>query len=96
MGHPVPFPAAPAIPIVGQPCTVVAWFPTLNLVCNCEAKQPLLVVGFGNLTVCPACKRGFMLQAVKHDSRTPTPPHFDINVVLATSQNGSGAEPPRP
>lgn len=85
---PIAFPARPDVPILGQPCTLGAWFPTLNLICNCEAKQSLLIVGFGNVSVCQSCGRGFMLHGVKHDIRTGEPPHFDINIVLPSARNG--------
>lgn len=70
------------IPLVGQPCTILTWFPTLSLVCNCEAKQPLLVVGIGNVAECPKCGRGFQLHGVMFDVRTGKPPHFELNIVL--------------
>lgn len=74
---------------------IVGWFPTLNLVCNCEAKQPMLVVGFSNVSTCPHCGRGFQLHGVRQDVRTGEPPHFDLNIIVPrpaaadTSKNGS-------
>ena len=81
---PIPFAVKEDIPILGQPLTVLAWFPTVSVVCNCEAKQPLLLVGLGNLSVCPQCGRGFQLFGVQQsDIRTAQKaPNFNINIVL--------------
>jgi hypothetical protein len=81
------------VPIVGQPCTPLAWFPTVSLICNCADKQPVLLVGLGSISVCPKCGRGFQLHGVRQDIRNGQPPHFDINIILPTASgtNGDGA-----
>lgn len=88
MSDPLAFPVPTNVPILGQPCSIGSWFPTLSLTCNCETKPALLVVGFHNVTVCPACGRGFELYGVRHDARTGQPPHFDINIVLPSARGG--------
>jgi hypothetical protein len=69
-GHPpqpLSFAAAPRVPIIGQP-TVKGFCLTLQLVCNCEAHEPLLLVGpIGVAAVCPACKRMHVLRGVAFD-----------------------------
>lgn len=93
---PIPFAVKEGIPIVGQPLTVVTWFPTVSVTCNCDAKQPVLIVGFGNLSVCPMCGRGFQLYGVTQPDmrQNPRPPHFDINIVLPGGVgHGEGHEP---
>lgn len=90
----IPFSVAAGVPIVGQPCTIITWFPTLSITCNCEAKQPVLLVGIGNLSVCVNCGRGFQLIGVRQNA-TGEPPHFDIHIVMAARAPETGAaEPP--
>lgn len=90
MSDPLPFPASAGVPIVGQPCKLGAWFPTINLICNCEAQSSLLIVGFKHLAICPHCGRGFELHGVQQDIRTGQPPHFDINIVLPSARVPEG------
>lgn len=58
-GKALPFaPKAEGIPIVGQPFTFKSGHPTVVIQCNCEAHEPVVLVG----TIpafCPACQRGF-------------------------------------
>lgn len=54
------------IPIIGQPFVIKSFVPMLQIVCNCEAKEPLLLIGNG-AGQCPACHRGFQLQGMKAD-----------------------------
>jgi hypothetical protein len=84
----IPYPNAEQLPLVGQPCAINSWVPILSLTCNCDAKPALLIVGLGNLTMCPACKRGFQLHGVTQDIRTGKPPHFDLNIVLPAVEPG--------
>ena len=89
-----PFPVkGEGVPIIGQPCNIVSWFPTTVLVCNCEAKQPVTVIGFNNISVCPHCGRGFRLHGVQQDIRTGKPPHFNIDVVVMPPTSGKDAPP---
>lgn len=67
---PIPFPSPAHIPIVGQPCKVHGWFPTVLLSCSCEAKTPLMIVGLGAVAQCEACKRGFSISGLLHDAAT--------------------------
>lgn len=91
MSGPLAFPKAADVPIIGQPCIVVSWSPTVVLTCNCEKKGTLLIVGFNLLAVCPHCGRGFQIHGVRHDIRTGEPPHFDINIVMPQAPpNGNG------
>jgi hypothetical protein len=57
------------VPIVGAAYTLKGWFLTLNLVCNCEAKESLLLVGsLGAVAKCPACHAAYQLQGVASDT----------------------------
>lgn len=65
---PLAFPAAPAIPIVGQPFTIKQWFVQLVGTCNCSPRpEPVLIIGqVGAASApCPLCGRVFVLQGVK-------------------------------
>lgn len=95
---PIPFAVKEDIPIIGQPLTVITWFPTVSVVCNCEAKQPVLLVGLGNLSVCPKCGRGFQLFGVTLPDlrQNPRPPHFDINIVMPGASVADEGEDHKP
>ena len=67
---PIPFPPTVNVPLVGQPCTVKGWFPSVLIHCNCEAKEPMMIVGLGGVAQCPACGRGFTVTEIHHDART--------------------------
>lgn len=69
------------VPIIGQPITPHGWFPTVMITCNCEAKHPLMLVGFNTTVRCPHCGRGVTLFGVTQDVRTGQPPHFEIGLV---------------
>jgi hypothetical protein len=66
-GHPPALAFAPkpsdSIPIVGQPFTIKGWFPTVLLVCNCDAKEALMIPRGGGAQ-CPGCKRIFSIQQI--------------------------------
>lgn len=59
----------PTIPIIGQPFTVKAVLATVMGLCNCPAKEPLLLAGAG-VVACPSCRRQFQIQQVSCDVRT--------------------------
>ena len=59
-----PFASTGKVPIIGQPFVMKGWFPTVHIVCACEAKEPVLLVGDA-VGVCPACHRGFVIQVKK-------------------------------
>ena len=80
-----PFDITPTVPLVGQPFTMNGGFVTLSVTCNCAAKQPLLLVGFGSLTVCRACRRGVRLLAYAYDPRTGEPPQIHLDIVVPES-----------
>lgn len=52
------------LPIIGQLFTLKNFFVTVQIQCNCEAKEPVLLVGNG-LSQCPACKRIFQMQGIQ-------------------------------
>ena len=62
-GKVTPFPSN-RIPILGQPFTMKTFFVTVQIVCNCEAKEPVLLVANG-VGTCPGCRRQYQLQQVK-------------------------------
>lgn len=49
------------IPIIGQPFTVRGWFPTVLLVCNCDAHEPVMIPR-GAAAQCPGCKKLYTIQ----------------------------------
>lgn len=51
------------IPIVGQPFALKNFFITVQIVCNCAAKEPILLVGHGPAQ-CPACHQGFQFSGL--------------------------------
>lgn len=59
------------IPILGKPCEVHGWFPTIMLSCTCRpAPKPLLLVGMGSIVTCPDCGQRFVLKRLEHDGVT--------------------------
>lgn len=71
MEHSVP-PLPPAsVPILGQPCKIVAFCgPQVTIVCNCELKAILLLNGFGIPAQCPGCRRGRVIFGFTADMST--------------------------
>jgi hypothetical protein len=69
------------VPIVGQPYQLKHWFPTVQIVCNCEAKEPLMLVGTTSLTACPACKKAYQIAALTFDRRTNK---FEVILAMGT------------
>ena len=61
-GPAIPFPAG--VPIIGQPFTLKNFFVTVQIVCNCEAKEPVLLVG-NSISQCPGCRRAFQMQEIQ-------------------------------
>lgn len=80
-GSPIPFPSN-SVPIVGQPFTFKSWFPTVQIVCNCEAKEPVLLIGNG-AHECPACHRHFIVAKVEYDVQTGK---LNIGVAIVSMQ----------
>lgn len=68
--HPIPFrPGTVGVPIIGQPFEVKGGFPTVQIVCTCHAREPLLLIG-ANVVRCPACGRGFACAVFSFDAST--------------------------
>lgn len=68
------------IPIVGQPCQFVTWFPTVVVSCNCGATPaPVVVIVGAGISPCPACGRPFALANVAWNARSN---ELNINVAV--------------
>ncbi len=70
MSGPGPIPFRRDVPIIGQPFTIRAWWPTAMLNCNCESKHALLLQGFGQVTICPDCHKAFVIERAVQDPQT--------------------------
>lgn len=93
MSAPIPFPNANGIPILGQPCTVHGWLPTVMLTCNCmPEKTPLLIVGLGAVAQCPACKNAYAISRIEHDGQTGAGA-VQISKVILPSEPPATLEP---
>ena len=57
------------IPIIGQPFTLKSWTANVLIVCNCPAKEPVILTGDA-MAQCPACQRTFQVQGMVIDPRT--------------------------
>lgn len=66
MGGPFGLIKNPQVPIVGQPFTLKNYFVTVQIVCNCVGKEPVLLAAH-TPGQCPACHRVFQLQGLKPD-----------------------------
>jgi hypothetical protein len=64
-----PFQPSGNIPIVGQPFVIKSGFPTLQVVCNCEAHEPILLIG-PFVQVCPSCRKGYQILEFKSNLQT--------------------------
>lgn len=60
----------PDVPTLGETCAIAAWFPVVSIICACDAKTPLLIVGHQSVMTCPACKKNFMIGRIHLDPRT--------------------------
>ncbi len=82
------------VPIIGQPFTFKAWFPTVSITCGCEAKESVLIVGQA-IAACAACGRGYKVQQIQFDAATG---QMNIALGLVTPQpslagvNGDGGK----
>lgn len=79
------------IPIIGQPFTLKNFFTTVQIVCNCEGKEPVLLVGNG-FGRCPACARVFQLQGIRANPKGGL--EFAIGLVTQTPGPEPDAAPP--
>lgn len=50
-----------AIPILGQPFTIVSAYSTAVIQCQCEAKPILILTGLNKPTLCPGCRKVFAI-----------------------------------
>lgn len=76
----------PALPIVGQPFTLKSWFLTISIVCNCEAKEPVLLIG-NAIGTCQACGRRWQQQGMKAAPNGEIA--FAIGFVIDNEQTGA-------
>lgn len=86
--EPLKFPTN-TIPIIGQPFALKGWVPTVMITCNCEAKEPVLIVGVMQPAQCPACKRGFVVGAIQYNGQTGQNEVGIATVVLAQEKKQS-------
>src|SRR5262245_21921683 len=85
---PLQFPKA-SLPIVGQPFTMKAWLLTVSIVCNCDAKEPVLLVG-QLVAQCRACGRQFQHQGLRAG------PNGEVSHaigIISTANEQTGAQP---
>lgn len=76
--NPIPF-QRPGVPIIGQPFTIRAWFPTVLANCSCDSKHAMLLQGVGNVTTCPDCGKSLMIQELVQD---PASQQIGVKVAL--------------
>lgn len=55
------------VPIVGQPCSVILWYPTSLVNCKCDPKATTIIVctGFNNFSKCGKCGRMYCNEKVE-------------------------------
>lgn len=53
---------AEIVPIIGEPYTVVSWWPTTIMNCRCQKNRVQLVIitGFGNAAACGGCGKLYL------------------------------------
>lgn len=58
-----------SVPIVGQAVTLITWYPTAVLRCNCvqERLSVVILTGLKNPVLCGNCKRGYFIDAICPD-----------------------------
>lgn len=66
---------AGAVPIVGLPFELEAWFIQILITCKCDHPKPVLIIGQPGSAVgqCPSCKKQYQLQPLAIDPRTGQP-----------------------
>ncbi len=57
------------IPIIGQPFQVKGGFPTVQIQCSCDAREPILLIGNGH-SQCPHCHRAFTIATFQFVAQT--------------------------
>lgn len=58
----------PDVPILNQPVTLITWYPTTILRCNCMEKINIIVLtGINNTVMCGNCRKSFMVRGMRQD-----------------------------
>lgn len=89
-GTPIPFPSN--VPIVGQLCEVLSWFPTMLIKCKCQ-DLPMLIVGLGSVATCPSCQKSYMIAMIEHDQRTGNGKVGVMNVIVPKPEAPAVGQP---
>jgi hypothetical protein len=72
-GHPLEFPPAPNVPIVGMPCEVHDIQPDILVTCKCDGpiKDRLIRLRrWADVGLCRACRRGVKIKRFAFDAMT--------------------------
>ena len=81
------------VPIIGQPFDLKGWYVSVMLMCRCGANEPTLLVGqFGAATMCPACKRVFILKSLRTNALGQM--EFQLQLRVAEPVPAGDAPPP--
>lgn len=73
-------PNDPRIPTVGQPFSVLTWYPTTIIACKCQVGKMVLVIttGMNNPSKCDHCGRMYMATGVSANAE------ILVQMVIAT------------
>lgn len=83
----------PALPIVGQPFEIKGWFLTLMVACRCGANEPCLMAGqIGAVTMCPACRRVFVLKSINVNAGGQV--EFQLQLAIVATDTPPGRPQP--
>lgn len=85
MSDPIPF-QKNTVPILGQPFTLKNFFVTVQIVCNCAGKEPILLVGPA-IGTCSACLRRFQFQGLRTEQGQL---QFMISLIANTAEPEPG------
>lgn len=78
------------IPILGQPCRVLVWYPTAVILCKCQGGEGqakiVITTGFNNASACGVCGTLYMIRTIL----PPTPesmgqPVLDLHTVAPST-----------
>lgn len=86
-----PLAAHAGVPIVGQPCTLKSWVPTVMVQCNCDEKAPILLIG-QSIVACPACQRRYQIGGIQYHLANAQL-NIGINLVVGPTAQISGSTP---
>ena len=63
-----------AVPLVGQPATLLFWYPTTLLRCRCDPSETvftlLVITGIQNAVECPKCHKLYMVNQMQVEPNT--------------------------